>query len=202
MPTYQLLLCAERVKADRKILILRSGSFPAALSPGQVVETPGGVFHFHFADYLFIGLIISVVSFNLQGGNCTYHIIPALLPLVDQQLVSLRRDKFLMLMRFGEKYRTDVGVQTPHCEDNVTDIVRVIPEKGPSLYVLDCLRYKVGYDIQLSEFLVLQDLGVRNILPVDWFAIEMLVRGLEKVELFPSFLSAKLKLNHRIITCQ
>jgi len=107
-----------------------------------------------------------------------------------------------MLMRFGEKYRTDVGVQTPHCEDNVTDIVRVISEKGPSLYVLDRLGHKVSYDFKLSEFLVLQDLCVCNILPVDWFAIEVLVRGLEKVELFPSFLSAKLKLNHAIITCQ
>ena len=107
-----------------------------------------------------------------------------------------------MLMRFGEKDRTDVGVKTPHCEDNVTDIVRVISEKGPSLYVLDRLRHKVGYDIQLSKFLVLQDLGVRNILSVNGFAIEVLVRGLEKVELVPSFLSAKLKLNHGIFTCQ
>jgi hypothetical protein len=64
------------------------------------------------------------------------------------------------------------------------------------------LRHKVSYDVQLTEFLVLQDLGVRNILPVNGFAIEVLVRGLEKVELVSSFLSAKLKLNNEIFTCQ
>lgn len=84
MTTYQLLFCAKRVKACRVILILRSGSLSAALSSSQVVKTPGGVFHFHLAEYFFVGLIVSVVSFNLQGGNRTYHIIPTLLPLVDQ----------------------------------------------------------------------------------------------------------------------
>jgi hypothetical protein len=84
MPTDQLLLSAKRIKPDWLILILRSASLPAALSPSQVVETPGGVFHFHLAEYFFVGLIVSVVRFNLQGGDCTYHIIPALLPLVDQ----------------------------------------------------------------------------------------------------------------------
>jgi hypothetical protein len=64
------------------------------------------------------------------------------------------------------------------------------------------LRHKVSNDVQFTEFLVLQDLGIRNILPVNGFAIEVLVRGLEKVELVSSFLSAELKLNHAIFTCQ
>jgi hypothetical protein len=127
MPTYQLLLGAKRVKASRVILILRSASFPAALSPSQVVEAPGRIFHFYLAEHFFVGLIMSVISFNLQGGNCAYDIIPSLLPLVDQQLMILGSHEFLMLMRIGEKDSTDVCVQTPHCEDNVTDIVRVIP---------------------------------------------------------------------------
>jgi hypothetical protein len=110
MPTYQLLLSAKRIKPDWLILILRSASLPAALSSSQVVEAPGGVFHFHLAEYFFVGLIVSVVRFNLQGGYCSYHIIPALLPLVNQQLMILRGHEFFMLMRFGEKDRTDVGV--------------------------------------------------------------------------------------------
>jgi hypothetical protein len=88
----------------------------------------------------------------------------------------LRGHEFLMLMRFGEKDRTDVGVQTPHCEYNVTDVIWVIPKKGPSLDVLDRLGHKVSYDVELTKFLVLQDLGIRNILSVNWFAIEVLVR--------------------------
>ena len=98
MPTYQLLLCAKRVKAGLIILILRSTSFPATLSPSQIVEGPGGVFHFHLTQYFFVSLIMSVVTFDLQSGNCTYHIVPTLLPLVDQQLMILGSHEFLMLM--------------------------------------------------------------------------------------------------------
>lgn len=141
MASYQLLFCAKWVKSWRGILNLRSSSLPATLSPGKIVEAPGSVFDFHFAKYFFVGLIVWVVSFDLKGCDCTNHIISALLSLVDQQLVVLRRHEFLVLMRIGEKDCSDVGVHTPHCEDNITDIVRVISKKGPSLDVLDRLRH-------------------------------------------------------------
>jgi hypothetical protein len=83
----------------------------------------------------------------------------------------------------------NVSIETSHRINNVTDIVRIIFQQGPSLNKLNSLRNKICDDIKLTEFLVLQDFSICNFLSVNWFPKESLVCRLKEIQLITGLLS-------------